>query len=217
MQIERNENLKINLKRIARIKNKFNLTTQRRKKSKLRSGMKEMLESNVCKNHLKQIFKSNIPGKLFSTDITYLSNKRGQRAYLSGVKDLCTREIVGYSVSLSNDVELVLNSIRGLSSTREKEILIHSDQGHQYISHIYRNYLKSKGIKQSMSRRGNCYDNAPIESFFGHLKDECEYRDWKDIKELRRKIGRYIKYYNERRPQWCLKRKTPIEYRSFLS
>ena len=71
--------------------------------------------------------------------------------------------------------------------------------------------LKKHGIKQSMSRKGNCLDNAPIESFFGHLKDESEYRKCRNWIELVKEIDRYIKYYNDERPQWGLKRKTPAE------
>ena len=219
MHIDRENKDKINLKRISRIKRKFGMITKIRKKTKLRTGMKEMLESNVCKNILNQSFKTSKPRQVFSTDVTYLTNSKGQRAYLSGVKDLCTREIVGFEVSRNNDIDLVIGSLRNITDLKSEseEIIIHSDQGHQYISHVYQNYLRSKKVTQSMSRRGNCYDNAPIESFFGHMKDECDYKDWTNIKELKRKIRSYMSFYNEKRPQWSLKRKTPVEYRSFLS
>jgi len=217
MHIERAEDVQISLKRIARIKKKYGLITKKRKRSNLKKGMISMKENVVCENLLNQSFNISTPDQVYSTDVTFLTNKKGKRAYLSGVKDLCTREVVGYSVSETNDLELVLKSLRQLSRRNLRGPLIHSDQGHQYTSPVYQSYLKRKGMIQSMSRKGNCYDNAPIESFFGHLKDECDYRNWETIDELERKIGKYIKYYNEKRPQWGLQRKTPVEYRSFLS
>lgn len=217
MYIDREGKQVINHKRISRIKSKYGLVTKRRKKTRLSAGMREMLENNVCKNLLKQSFTTQVPKSVYSTDVTYLTNRKGQRAYFSGVKDLCSKEIIGYSVSDKNDTELVLESLKSLLNLNCKGSIIHSDQGHQYLSHLYQNTLKVNGIKQSMSRRGNCYDNAPIESFFGHLKDECEYQDWKTIEDLKSRIAKYIKFYNEGRPQWGLNRKTPVEYRSSLS
>ncbi|MAF89763.1 MAG: hypothetical protein CL674_05815 [Bdellovibrionaceae bacterium] len=217
MHIERHEGVKINLKRIARVKRKYNLITQKRKKSKLRISAIKSTENRTCENVLQQNFKVDKPGEVYSTDVTYLINKNGTRAYLSSVKDLCTKEIVGFSVSGTNDLEFVINSVNESLEYASGNLLIHSDQGFQYTSAAYQNFLKSNGVQQSMSRKGNCLDNAPIESFFGHMKDECDVKNWKNLGELRRKIKDYIKYYNEKRPQWGLKRKTPVEYRSFVS
>ena len=216
MYIERSEGITINLKRIARIKRKYGLITEKRKKSKISVGVYKALEHNTCENLLKQNFKVSKPDEVYSTDVTYFKNKNGIKAYLSAVKDLCTKEISGYKVSRINDIELVIGSIE--NSIKEADgALLHSDQGFQYTSNVYQNYLRRKGIVQSMSRRGNCLDNAPIESFFGHMKDEIDCKNWENIEELNKRIRKYIKFYNEDRPQWSLKRKTPVEYRSFLS
>ena len=97
-----------------------------------------------------------------------------------------------------------------------KEAFIHSDQGGHYTSPIYQNVLKSSGLGQSMSRRGNCWDNAPQESFFGHMKDHVKSRDCKNFTELVHEIKRYIHYYNHYRYQWGLKKMTPVQYRNHL-
>lgn len=217
MEIERCFEIRINLKRIARIKRIFCIPTLIRKKSKISQGMKRSSEVAVKENLLNQDFKVTEPRTVYSTDVTYLINKNGRRAYLSAVKDLCTNEIVGHAVSGVNDLEFVLSSVKKAIGSAEEKLIIHSDQGFQYTSPAYQHFLDSRNIIQSMSRKGNCLDNAPIESFFGHMKDECDYKSWKSIEELRLKIGRYIKYYNEKRPQWGLKRKTPVEYRSLIS
>lgn len=217
MEIERDHSIRINLKRIARIKKIYEIPTVIRKKSKIAMGLARSQQITVKENLVEQNFKVEVPRTVYSTDVTYLTNKKGRRAYLSAVKDLCTNEIVGHSVSDINDLTFVMKSVHQSISEKKNKLIIHSDQGFQYTSPVYQSYLEINGVTQSMSRKGNCLDNAPIESFFGHLKDECEYKDWRTISELKMKIGKYIKYYNEKRPQWGLKRKTPVEYRSFIS
>jgi putative transposase len=179
--------------------------------------MLNYLEHKTCPNLLKQNFKINEERKLFSTDVTYFFNKNGSKAYLSAVKDLETNEIVGFEISKTNDLDFVIRSVKkSLKGFNNKNLIIHSDQGYQYTHEAYQGFLKENNVTQSMSRRGNCLDNAPIESFFGHLKDEFDYRSCKNIEELNRRIRNYIKFYNEKRPQWGLQRKTPVEYRSFI-
>jgi putative transposase len=218
MIIERETGEVFNLKRIARVKKKYGLVTQKRKISKVRVAKKDEMAHATAPNLLQQNFDIKRPREVFSTDVTYLSNYRGQRAYLSAVKDLGTNEIVGYEVSLRNDLEFVMNSIKkSLSGVYSADLIIHSDQGFQYTNECYRKYLEEKGVTQSMSRRGNCLDNAPIESFFGHMKDELKYRDFKTLKDLQEKVDKYMNYYNFARPQWGLKRKTPVEYRSLIA
>ena len=100
-------------------------------------------------------------------------------------------------------------------SKREK-LLIHSDQGFHYTNPMYMETLKGYGVKESMSMKGNCLDNAPIESFFGHLKDEVEIRYCKSFEEVREMVPKFIEYYNNDRPQWTLKKMTSKEYRCHL-
>lgn len=217
MHIERDSGEVINLKRIARIKTKFGLITKKRKKTNMKKIMLNDLEHKIVPNLLQQKFNINEARKVFSTDVTFLINKKGQRAYLSAVKDLGTKEIVGFEVSKTNDIEFVIKSVRkSIRGIDASNLTIHSDQGFQYTHESYQGYLKMREITQSMSRRGNCLDNAPIESFFGHLKDEIDYKDFKNLEDLNKMIVNYIKFYNEKRPQWGLKRRTPVEYRSSL-
>jgi putative transposase len=98
----------------------------------------------------------------------------------------------------------------------DKDAFIHSDQGSHYTSPSYQKLLQKYGLGQSMSRRGNCWDNAPQESFFGHLKDEVDYKSAKNLKELKSKINHYMTYYNNYRYQWNLKKMIPIQYRNHL-
>lgn len=97
-----------------------------------------------------------------------------------------------------------------------ENIMIHSDQGFHYTNPLYIKQIKELGMVQSMSRKGNCIDNAPIESFFGHLKDEIDYKSCKTFEQLHSLIEEYMGYYNNERQQWELKKMTPVEYRNHL-
>lgn len=220
MYLMRDYGLTFNLKKIRRIMAKLNLKVKIRKKRQQFYFLKNMRHKTLP-NRLKQNFKINHPDKVYSTDITYLHYNSGERAYLSALKDLGTREIVHYGVSRYLDMSLVISGLSDYLQTivlnRNKKIIIHSDQGSHYTSHVYRKILRENNIKQSMSRKGNCLDNAPIESFFGHFKDESEYKNCKSFEELKNEVDKYIEYYNKERPQWGLKGKTPAEYRGFIA
>ena len=153
------------------------------------------------------------------TDITYLFYKNGQKAYLSTVLDASTNEVLAYNLSKSLQMDIVTNTIDNLLNTTSflhKDAFIHSDQGSHYTSPIFQKKLKEKGIGQSMSRRGNCWDNAPQESFFGHLKDETNIKECETFEDLVKEIDDYIVYHNNYRAQWNLKKMTPVEYRNHL-
>lgn len=217
MAIDREHGLNFNLKKIIRIKRKFGLETVVRRRSKMKSVFKKGEEHKVAPNLLERNFKPERNETYLSTDITELHYLQGQRAYLSATKDLRTKEIVSYSVSTRATINLVTESLEeyfnGLSKKQKSRTLIHSDQGFHYTSFPYRNLLEKHGIVQSMSRKGNCLDNSPIESFFGHLKDEVDYKTCKNVSEVKLKIKKYVDYYNNQRPQWGLKKKTPAEAR----
>lgn len=140
--------------------------------------------------------------------------------YLSAVKDIASREIVAWHLSKNLSIDVVLNTIDSMKSNPRipslQDTLIHSDQGFHYTSPEYINRIKKLNMVQSMSRKGNAIDNAPIESFFGHLKDDIDYKDCKTFEELEDRTAKYIEYYNNDRQQWNLKKMTPVQYRNHL-
>ena len=217
MSFERATGKKINLKKIVRIKKNFELVTTIRKVRKYSAGIKTGEEHKVAPNLIKRNFKPARNQILLSTDITEFKLWNGQKAYLSATQNLGSKEVLNFRVSERPTIDLVTTGFTELLSQMPKiersKVIIHSDQGFHYTSFAFRKLLKDFKVKQSMSRKGNCLDNAPIESFFGHLKDEVEYKTCKNFKELKNKIHRYIYYYNNERPQWGLKQKTPAEAR----
>ncbi|WP_425464336.1 IS3 family transposase [Paenibacillus anaericanus] len=143
-----------------------------------------------------------------------------QRLYLSAIKDLCGNVIVAFHTNTRNDNELVLNTFAKAfkqhkdASGKIADLIVHSDQGSQYTSHEYHDLLPKVGARISMSRRGNCIDNAAMESFFSHLKTEALYPyDISSISEAQQRIEEFIRFYNNERIQIKLKKKTPVEYR----
>ena len=215
MTFERLTKRKINIKKVKRIKRDFDLDTVVRKKNKSRAVFKAGEESKVAPNLVQRKFSGQLREIVLSTDITELKYAHGQKAYLSAVKDLRTKEIVSFAVEHRPTIDLAIGGLPEIiaqtSSKTRRKIILHSDQGGQYTSHQYRSAFEKLGVRLSMSRKGNCLDNAPIESFFGHLKDEAGHRTCKTFKELRKCVQNYMEYYNYERPQWGLKQKTPAE------
>ena len=206
-------------KKIQRIMRKYSIYCTIRRQNPYKRIAKATAEHSVVHNILQRGFKTEEVRKVLLTDITYLFYGKGKKAYLSTIKDAETNEIVSYYTSDSLDIELSLNVVRNLRRKRillNKDVLIHSDQGSHYTSPKYQLLLKKQKITQSMSRRGNCWDNAPMESFFGHMKDEIELDTCKNIKDVKKVIEKYMKYYNNERYQWNLKKMTPVQYRNHL-
>jgi len=110
----------------------------------------------------------------------------------------------------------VTETIKNMKLDSYENIMIHSDQGFHYTNPVYIEIVKELKMIQSMSRKGNCIDNSPIESFFGHLKDELDYQSCRSFEELRFKIDEYMRYYNNERKQWEKKKMTPVDYRNHL-
>jgi transposase InsO family protein len=209
-----------NLKRIRRIMNKYHIVCPYRKANPYRKIMKATQAHSVVSNLLQREFKQDVPGKVLLTDITYLDYGKGQRAYLSTILDGSTNEALAYNVSTRLTLDIALRTLDKLKKNRKvklaKGAFIHSDQGVHYTSPIYQKKVKKLGLGQSMSRRGNCWDNAPQESFFGHLKDEANIKECNNLDELTKEIKSYMTHYNNTRYQWDLKRMTPVEYRNHL-
>ncbi len=210
MDLERKHGLVVNTKKIRRVKRDYGLVTKRRSPKKFRAIFLSGDESRVAPNAVKRDFDSS--DNIF-VDITELRMRGGQKAYLYAAKRGGTREIVAFEVSTSPSIEMVVAATEKFLDKLlwPNKITLHSDQGVHFTCGRFRNLLARYGVRQSMSRKGNCLDNAFIESFFGHLKDELRHRDCRDIQELRSRLKTYIEYYNTRRPQWSLKRKTPAE------
>lgn len=192
---------------------KYNLTAKVRRKNPYKAVMKKTAEHRTFENRLDRDFDQTVPYRFFCTDITYLPfNNRF--AYLSVVKDIATGEIAAWHLSQHITMELVLGTIDQMKQYRDA--LIHSDQGFHYTNPEYIRKIEMLGMVQSMSRKGNCIDNAPIESFFGHLKDDVDFRGCKMFDELESLVRNYIRYYNCERAQWGLNKMTPVEYRDHL-
>lgn len=214
MELERKYNQIVNKKKIQRIKQKLGLKTQIRRKRKNYQGYLRSEKWCIADNILNRQFRQNSANSVYSTDVTYLTTK-SSRYYLSVVKDLCTKEIIAYKVSDKHDLALVLGTLEQMS--KQDNAIMHSDRGGLYTSFQYIQKLKELNLIRSMSRSGNCLDNAPIESFFGHMKDEMEYKECKTLDEIRAKIDEYMYYYNNNRYQWGLNKMTPLEYKNLIA
>jgi transposase InsO family protein len=156
-----------------------------------------------------------VPLKVFCTDITYIPFCCGF-VYLSVIKDIASGEVMAWNLSVSLEMTLVIGTIRNMNLDSYENIMIHSDQGFHYTNPKYIEIIKDLKMDQSMSRKANCIDNAPIESFFGHMKDELDYRSCASFNELFLKIKAYMKYYNYERKQWTRNKMSPVEYRDYL-
>lgn len=214
MELERKYNQIVNKKKIQRIKQKLGLKTQIRRKRNNYQGYLRSEKWCIADNILNRQFRQNSVNSAYSTDVTYLITKNS-RYYLSVIKDLCTKEIVAYKVSDKHDLALILETLEQMP--KQNNAIMHSDRGGLYTSFQYIQKLKELNLIRSMSRSGNCLDNAPIESFFGHLKDEIEYKKCKTLDEIRAKIGEYMYYYNNNRYQWGLNKMTPLEYKNLIA
>ena len=171
---------------------------------------------HIAPNHLERHFTATKPNQKWVTDVTEFKAKDGNKVYLSPILDLFNNEIVSYTLSYSPNwaqVEKMLKlAVKRLDKTRGS--ILHSDQGWQYQMVAYRQILAEHGIIQSMSRKGNCLDNAAMESFFGRLKTECFYgREFNTREEIVNAVRDYLDYYNHRRIQLKLKGLSPIQYR----
>jgi len=211
--------IKMNHKKIERIKKKYDLITKIRRRNPYKMMMKKTKEHRTFGNILNREFKQDSPQKVFCTDITYLPfNSR--IAYLSAVKDIATKEIVGWNLSKHLQMDIVFDTIKNMEKNNcidsMENIIIHSDQGVHYTSPGYVSKIRELKMVQSMSRKGKCIDNAPIESFFGHFKDEVDYKNCETFEELKELTEEYVSYYNNERRQWNIQKMTPVEYRNHL-
>lgn len=208
--LERNGVL-VNHKAVLRIMNKYGLLGQIRRKRKYRQ-MGEQLHRYP--NLLNREFGSIRPNQKWVTDISYIPTTEGT-LYLSVIRDLFDNSIVAYETGTEQSIHLVLRTIQQAKEkeTVTAELQLHSDQGFQYTSQAYFTLTQKYGITPSMSRRGNCYDNAPVENFFSILKSECIRRQKpRSPEHARLLVQEYIHFYNHERIQYKTKL-TPLEKR----
>lgn len=218
--LHQNPSIIMNIKKIRRLMNKYHLFCPIRKANPYRRIAKALKTNNVADNILERKFKEYGPRIVLLTDITYLPYN-GIFCYLSTIIDAFTKEVLSYVLSESLEIDFVLETVEqlvenhGISLTQET--LVHSDQGCHYTSYSFIQILKDKELRQSMSRKGNCWDNAPQESFFGHMKDEIDISKCKTFLEVKAIIDDWMYYYNNERYQWDLAKLSPVEYYKFVT
>jgi putative transposase len=208
-----NKGIIINHKTVLRLMKSLGLKSVIRvKKYKSYKGEQGKIAPNIFERN----FKASAPNQKWATDITEF-NVSGKKLYLSPIIDLFNQEIISYELTerpVFNQVVIMLKKAFK-KIPKNIDLTLHSDQGWQYQMKRYQMLLKEKGIQQSMSRKGNCLDNAIIENFFGILKSELFYlKKYKSINELKNEIKEYIHYYNNERIKLNLKGMSPIQYRA---
>lgn len=212
----------MNLKKIRRLMHKFGLKCPYRGPNPYRQMAKALKTNTVFPNEVNRQFLAGGVRKVLLTDITYIFYDTGV-CYLSTILDAFTREILAYELSTNLQVEFVLRTVEKLVSehgcTLDDTTIVHSDQGCHYTSKAFIKALSDNHFVQSMSRKGNCWDNAPQESFFGHMKDEIKYEIamMKTFAEVKAKIDDWIDYYNNDRYQWDLVKLSPKEYYGYVT
>lgn len=221
MRLKRDKGINWNIKKIRRLMKKYRLFCPIRKPNPYKKMVRDMKTNNYASNILNRRFIDNGPRKHLLTDITYIPFN-DYFIYMSVILDACTKEVLAKQYSLSLEVEFVKNTLLELKEKHSKELspdtLIHSDQGCHYTSHVYIDTVEEMNLVRSMSRRGNCWDNAPQESFFGHMKDEIndKIKECYFNIEVFKVLDDWIEYYNTDRPIFQLNGMTPTEYYNYL-
>lgn len=194
--------IRVGVDRIKRIRKKLGLRCKQKRKFKVTTDSRHTLP--VAPNLLERNFTVTAPNRVWVSDITYISTGEGW-LYLAGLKDLFSGELVGYAMSERMTKNLVMQALfRGVSAKRPaKGLILHSDRGSQYCAHDYQKLLEQFGMTASMSRKGDCWDNAPMESFWGTLKNELvHHRRYRTRVQAIREITEYIEiFYNRQRKQ----------------
>ena len=210
----------MNIKKIRRLMRKYGLVCPIRKANPYRRMAKAIRTSNVADNLVNRGFEDYGPRKVLLTDITYIPFD-GCFCYLSTILDAYTKQILSYVLSESLEVDFVLETVNQMVEKHgvslKTETMIHSDQGCHYTSCSFIQLVKDKGLRQSMSRKGNCWDNAPQESFFGHMKDEIDLNGCTTFIQVKTIIDDWMEYYNNERYQWQLAKLSPNEYYQYIT
>lgn len=207
------QGIELGLYRIRRLRSTLGLRCKQKRKFKATTHSSHDLP--VAPNRLDQHFQASAPNQVWCGDITYVATDEGW-LYLAGLKDLFSGELVGYALGARMTQELAMQALaRAVSSQRPPNGLIHhTDRGSQYCAHAYQKMVKQFGMQASMSRRGNCYDNAPIESFWGTLKTELiHHQRFATRAQAQHAIREYIEmFYNRQRSQARLDYLSPVAF-----
>lgn len=212
----------MNKKKIRRLMRKYHLYCPIRKANPYRKLAKALQTDKTADNVVQREFFLHGPRKYLLTDITYIKYN-GTFAYLSVIIDPYTSQILSYKLSDSLEVDFVLETVKKLvhdhNIPTDAKVYIHSDQGCHYTSTPFRELLKEESLGQSMSRRGNCWDNAPQESFFGHMKDEVMryIKECTSFEAVKNRIDDWMDYYNNDRYQINLHMMAPNEYYDYYT
>lgn len=212
---------RMNLKKIRRLMKKYGLVCPVRRPNPYRRMTREMQTNHVASNVVNREFRLHGARKILLTDITYLFY-RGSKCYLSVIMDAYTKEALAWQVSESLAVEFVIETVEQLQqehgASLDNEVIVHSDQGCHYTSNAFIAKLREAEFVQSMSAKGRCWDNAPQESFFGHMKDEIktEVSKCRRFSEVRELVEDWMDYYNHDRYQWDLLKLSPTEFYEYL-
>ncbi len=211
----------MNIKKIRRLMKKYNLFCPVRKANPYRRMARALKTNNLAPNILNREFEEHGPRAVLLTDITYIINGKAPRCYMSTIIDGCTKELLAWELSRSLEIDFVLASVNSLMErhgiSMSAKTLIHSDQGSHYTSVQFVKLVNDSELRRSMSRRANCWDNAPQESFYGHMKDELDISRCETFEQLHRKISDWVDYYNNDRYQWDLAKLAPKEYYQYLT
>lgn len=209
----RNEGLSVNHKTVERIMREAGIKSEVRK-VKYRSYKGDV--GRIAPNILQREFATEAPNRKWVTDVTQI-NIGGKKCYLSPVLDMYNGEIVSYTISEHPDLRMVIRMLEKALPKKEHTdtLMIHSDQGWHYQHALYRRMLQQNGITQSMSRKGNCLDNAVMENFFGIMKSELLYlQKFESIDQFTQELHKYINYYNNDRIKLKLNGMSPVKYRT---
>lgn len=211
----------MNMKKIRRLMKKYGLFCPIRQANPYRRSAKALQTDHVAPNLVNREFEEHGPRSVLLTDITYIINGKAPRCYLSTIVDACTKELLAWKLSASLEIDFVLETVQELIEKHKisfhAETLIHSDRGAHYTSVKFIQLLKNSDLRQSMSRKANCWDNAPQESFFGHMKDEINLSGCETFDDIFRTISDWADYYNHDRYQWDLAKLAPCEYYRYLT
>ena len=208
----REEGYDINHKTVAKLMNEMGLYAR---KPKLRYHSYKGEVGKIAPNVLQRDFDADAPNRKWTTDVTQV-DIRGKKCYLSPILDMWNGEVISYVISDHPDLKMVTDMLQKAFRKHQNlgDLIMHSDQGWHYQHTRYQYLLREHGIIQSMSRKGNCLDNAMMENFFGLMKNELLYPNrWENIEDFKIALKQYIRYYNNERIKLKLKM-SPVQYRT---